>query len=284
MRAESMINDLILTGIPRSGTSYLCSLLHQINNCVAINEPYQMSIDLGKTARLDKILAFHHRMRDDILNNVPIRNKLLRGKMIEDTAVIEQFERYLPSVNRDDFLLCSKNTLGYLARLEGLPIAMPTTPLFACIRHPIDTIASWKQSFSHLKNASFATTHVIGSLEDDHLSDWQKEQVIEISKETRVEYRRAMLWCYLASWIWKNKDTVNIIHYEKTVTHPEQALLDLFSASSSAFSFGLKAPVLASAVRTKKRRLLNDEDRAAIQEICSPIAKTLSYQMDGLVL
>lgn len=37
--------NIILTGIPRSGTSYLCGLLDKTDNSVVINEPNGMSKD-----------------------------------------------------------------------------------------------------------------------------------------------------------------------------------------------------------------------------------------------
>ena len=277
---HSTVNDLIFTGIPRSGTSYLCALLHKVNNCVAINEPYKMSFYLADSALPSKVLDFHSITRADILNQKPIKNKLLAGKLIEDTAIIEQFEYYLPDVNRDDFLLCSKNTLGYLARLTGFQSIMPNAPIFACIRNPLDTIASWKQSFPHLESASCAIKHIIGGMNDPHLSDWQKEQLITIAKAPSIAYRRAMLWTYFATWIEKNKRRVNIVHYETMVLNPTAILQSIFSASSSTFPLTLgSSPVLPSNIRMSKRILLDDEDKAAIQKVCTPIAQRFDYDI-----
>jgi len=272
MNNESiLINDIILTGIPRSGTSYLCASLHKVKNCVVVNEPYNMSIDLNKTKRPDAILDFHHSIRRDILQKKPIKNKLFNGKMIEDTVLVQQFESYCPQVDSQDFLLCSKNTLGYLARLKEINSMFPKTPIFACIRNPIDTIASWKQSFPHLEQASFATRHVIGSQSDIHLSSWQKEQIEIIAKEPRVSYRRAMLWAYLATWLWKNKHVVRMVHYEEFVRNPDKVLKEIFLSSISSFSFSLREEVFPSTVRCNKRALLDQDDKEAIRKICLPI-------------
>ena len=271
---SNLLNDIILTGIPRSGTSYLCASLHKVRNCVVINEPYNMSIDLNKTKRPDAILNFHYSVRADILQKKSIKNKLFNGKMIEDTVLLQQYESYHPRIKSQDFLLGSKNTLGYLARLQEIKSLFPKTPILACIRNPIDTIASWKRSFPHLEQASFATQHVIGSKNDIHLSSWQKEQVLAISKEPKVSYRRAMLWAYLARWIWKHKHSVNVIHYEALVCNPNRVLREIFDVSIPSFPFSLTEELLPSTVRCNKRVLLDREDREAIEKICSPLFET----------
>src|SRR5690606_34178154 len=40
--------ELLITGIPRSGTSYLCNVLHRFENCVVLNEPEEISRPLRK--------------------------------------------------------------------------------------------------------------------------------------------------------------------------------------------------------------------------------------------
>lgn len=276
-RKQKLTNDLILTGIPRSGTSYLCGLLHELKNCVVINEPDRMSGLLRKSQLPNAALDFHLSTRDAILQKKMIQNKLHNGELIEDTAIVEKYETYQPEVRSADFLLCSKNTLGYIARLEGFQKLIPDTPIIACIRNPVDTIASWKKSFSHLETASASTQHIIGALNDDYISDWQRERLLEISKESRVAYKRAMFWAYLADWLWKNKAGLNIVYYENIVTDPENELLRIFNKTNNTFDFSLKRKVAASAIRTNKRSLLTDEDRNAIKNCCFPAAKKFSY-------
>ena len=268
--ASALVNDILLTGIPRSGTSYLCATLHKITNCVAINEPYNMSIELNKTADPYPVVEYHLSTRSDILKKKSVQNKLCNGKVIEDTVLVEKFESYYPKVTVPNFLLCSKNTLGYLARLSLLQSILPDIPIFACIRNPIDTIASWKQSFPHLEQGSFATQHVIGSKKDAYLSQWQKEQVIAISKESRVAYRRAMLWAYLANWLWRNRNSITIIQYEDLVCYPDNVAKKIFKSSKSSFPFSLQEKLHPSAIRSNKRPLLNPDDWDAIQMICLP--------------
>ncbi|MCK5855137.1 MAG: sulfotransferase [Sulfurovaceae bacterium] len=273
--ASALINDVLLTGIPRSGTSYLCATLHKITNCVAINEPYKMSIELNKSSEPYAVVKHHLSTRANIVKKKAVQNKLLNGEVIEDTVLVEKFESYHPKVNVPNFLLCSKNTLGYLARLRQLQSMLPEIPIFACVRNPIDTIASWKQSFLHLEQGSFATQHVIGSKNDVYLSAWQKEQVIAITKEPRVAYRRAMLWTYLANWLWRNRKYITIIQYEDLVCCPNSVAKKIFESSKSSFPFSLQEELQPSTIRNNKRSLLDSDDWDAIQMICLPFYRKI---------
>src|SRR5438105_11980742 len=139
--------NLLVTGIPRSGTSYLCTLIHNVRDCVAINEPEEIFQSLGETGPPWGLATFHHRLRQDIAAGKPVENKLHEGRLIEDTAVVFKEELYVPPVSSAAFLLATKNTLAYLARLPYLRLAMPDAAIVACVRHPFDTIASWKGTF-----------------------------------------------------------------------------------------------------------------------------------------
>jgi hypothetical protein len=58
--------EAIITGIPRSGTSYLCRLLHTLPNCVVINEPPQIIAPLANESRPWQIATFYQALRRDI--------------------------------------------------------------------------------------------------------------------------------------------------------------------------------------------------------------------------
>jgi bifunctional non-homologous end joining protein LigD len=140
LRAGLDARDLIVTGVSRSGTSYLCNLLHRFDNCVAINEPLEVIAVLRAEETPWGLEAYYRTLRADIRAGCRIENKLRRG-------------RYRPKVAADDFVLAVKNTREFLFRLEALRQVMPAARIVACVRNPVDTIASWKGSFRHLHEA-----------------------------------------------------------------------------------------------------------------------------------
>src|SRR5436190_20410965 len=145
--------ELIITGISRSGTSYLCSLLHRFDDCVAVNEPLEAIRLLRLEAKPVGLRTFYRDLRRDILAGRPIVNKLLDGEVVEDTAVSQRRRRYQPQVASADFVLAIKNTREFLSRLDAIREVMPSARVAACVRNPFDTIASWKGSFHHLRDA-----------------------------------------------------------------------------------------------------------------------------------
>lgn len=266
--------EMIITGIPRSGTSYLCRLLHTIPDCVVINEPTQIFTPLTQELWPWSIATFYQELRRDILDGQPVENKIDNGQLIEDTAITDKRTLYQPQVSRTDFLLGTKNTLAYLARIPQLQQVLPQVPMVACVRHPLDTIASWKTSFPHLQHAA-VTEFPIGHVNDPLLLPWQRQRLADIAATTDMAWRRALLWRYLAEIILTHAHQLIIIRYEELVTQPAQLLKKLFRQLPPASCLSLP-PITPSTVR-HQREILDEEDRQAIADICNPGAIELGY-------
>ena len=266
--------ELVITGIPRSGTSYLCRLLHTIPDCVVVNEPIPIFAPLINELWPWSLATFYQELRRDILDGQPIANKVANGQIIEDTAISDNRTLYQPPVSRPDFLLGTKNTLAYLARIPQLKRVLPQVPIVACVRHPLDTIASWKKSFPHLYNAA-VTEFPVGHVNDPFLSPWQRQRLAEIAATTNLAWRRALLWRYLAEVILTYAQQLMIIRYEDLVTQPAQLLKQLLRQIPQAPTLYLP-PVTPSNMR-QQREILDDDDKQAIADICNPSAIELGY-------
>jgi len=264
--------NIILTGIPRSGTSYLCSLLNKTDNSVVINEPNGMSKYMGMEEYPFVVTKYYNDVRLAVLNGDKIENKMYQGKIIEDTSLIQNFEEYIPTVFDENFSICTKNTLGYLFRLDKLKVLMPESSIFACIRNPIDTIASWKVSFEHLRTIELANDYIIGSKKDPFLTDWQREKIIKISEEKCVSRKRAMFWAYLAEWIYINKQLLTVVNYDDIVLSPVKVSKLILERVAGERGVVFKEPLESSHIRSKHRSRLNNADYSAIREFCNPIA------------
>ncbi|MDY6991577.1 MAG: sulfotransferase [Pseudomonadota bacterium] len=269
------IPEAIITGIPRSGTSYLCRLLHTVQNCVVINEPTQIFAPL-KMLYPWQIALYYQDLRRDILNSQPVENKLYRGQVIEDTAVIDDRNFYLPRVSRPDFLLCTKNTLAYVARLTHLKYVMPQAPIIACVRHPLDAIASWKSSFAHLERAA-VTEFAIGYLNDPLLEAWQQQHLQEITDTESLALKRALLWRYLAECVLRQRQNVILIRYEDLLEQSGLWIKIILQQIPHAPPACYTEKITASSARKHKRSLLDDEDIQAISDICGQYATELGY-------
>jgi len=97
-RATTYEPALIVTGISRSGTSYLCNLLQRFDNCVAINEPREI-ISLLREGEIPLgVPAFYDEPRRKVASGGRIENKLVGGEVVEDTARYQVRHKYRPRV------------------------------------------------------------------------------------------------------------------------------------------------------------------------------------------
>ncbi|ALG67315.1 sulfotransferase [Beggiatoa leptomitoformis] len=273
--AQQARPEAFITGIPRSGTSYLCRLLHKIDDCVVINEPTQIFPPLQQTFPPYQLAIYYQEIRRDVLNGQAIENKIKDGEIIEDTAILDKRESYLPTVYRPDFVLFTKNTLAYLARIQQLRYVMPHAPLITCVRHPADTIASWKSTFDHLKNAR-VETFPVGQLHDTALTGWQQQRLQRIAEADEVALKRVLLWCYLAECVLTAQTVLHIVHYENLVTNPIHCLKNIFQQIPHAPPLRLNPAIQPSQIR-QKRDILDIRDRQLINDLCGEYAVQLGY-------
>jgi hypothetical protein len=267
--------DAIITGIPRSGTSYLCKLLHSLQDCVVVNEPTQIFAPLTSDVYPWQIATFYQELRQNILDGQPIENKLYKGQLVEDTVRVDKRTLYTPRVSRPDFLLCTKNTLTYMARIPQLRRVLPHAPIIACVRHPLDTIASWKSSFPHLKQAT-VSDFPVGHVNDPLLAQWQRTRLQEIANTPQETIKRALLWRYLVECLLMETHSLIIVRYEDLVQQPTQILQMILHRMPILPTLYKTEKIVASAVR-QKRELLEPEDIQAINTLCSQYAVALGY-------
>ncbi|QOV89227.1 sulfotransferase [Humisphaera borealis] len=273
--------ELIITGFPRSGTSYLCNLLHRYENCVVLNEPDGISRPLRKELIPYGVGAFYRDQRREILERRPILNKLKDGKVTDETMEANEQTQYLPAVTSRDFVLGVKSPLGFLSRLPAMRRAMPAAKLIVCIRNPFDVIASWKTTFSHLLSADVKKmSH--GGLRDPFLSDRQRRALVDVGQLKNPAWRRAAWWRYLADQILDavamsggaNAGSAGLIvvPYTQAVTDPMSVMGRIFEGFNPGT---LREPIEPSTVRAGKRDALDAEDLQAIRAVCLPTAALL---------
>jgi len=271
--------DVLITGLPRSGTSYLCTAVHNVRQCVAINEPEEIFAHLADERPPWGLARYYAGLRADIRAGRPILNKMHNGRFIEDTAQGISEERYVPAVAGPGFLLATKNTLAYLARLPLLRRALPAATCVACIRHPVDTIASWKGTFSHLSAAAVQDFRA-GFAGDERLAPAGRERVAAIAAEPRVELRRALLWRHLALLLEEAGGTVGpVIRYETLVTDPEATVRGMLEWIPAAPPFVPVQPFVPSRVRSDRAAGLTAADHAAIRDVCGDVARRFGYDV-----
>jgi hypothetical protein len=272
----SLQRDLIVTGIPRSGTSYVCKTLDSYDNVAVVNEPALLFEGLGYAADPWIVPVLHADLRARIDAGESVQNKLdAKGELTEDTAVQENLAAYYPSLRDGQWVLATKNTLAYMARLEGILRLMPDARVVACVRHPLDTVASWKGTFSHLAEGDPSKLPV-GGLADPFLPAHLRDGLQDIVRLADPALRRAAWWRLLAAEILRWGDRVQIIRYEDLVSNPEACMRQLLGplAGNAGHTPALLKP---SSARITRRQTLDEADWRAVSSLCSGVAESFGY-------
>lgn len=268
----------ILTGVPRSGTSFLCALLARLPEVAVVNEPAEIFAPLQSQSPPHGVALYYRETRRRILDGEPVDNKVRDGVLVEDTALADGREPWLPVVTRPDFLLATKNTLAYLARLPQLRRALPRAAIVACVRHPFDTVASWKRSFPHLASADMER-QALGHSRDELLGEPARRRLREIAAAEAPALRRALLWRHLAELILDSRPLLTLLRYEALAARPEETLRGLMLSIAPGRPFAPSAPLPASAPRCRRENL-DAEDIAALRGVCAQTAAELGYDLD----
>lgn len=269
-------HEFIITGIPRSGTSLLCNLLHKQENCVVINEPSEIFKILKTQSIPWSLSCYYKNLRRNILLGNDIENKIKDGEIIQDTKQVDERQSYRPEVTSDSFLLGTKNTLAYISRLDHIRRAMPCVKIIACIRNPYQTIASWKLSFEHLKNAKIGQFPV-GSDKDPLIEPYYKTHLDQIVNCNNLSEKRAYLWRHLARLIWDRRNQLYVLKYEDLITDTNTQLQEIFNYISSG-KREINEESEYNMMISDRTDILSEADRLAIQNICWPVASLFGYE------
>ena len=269
--------EVIITGIPRSGTSFLCSLFDKVENVVAINEPKAVSQSLKRHDVPFAVALFYRALRQTILDNELVENKLCNDEVVEDTLENNEYSLYRPKITTNDFVLVTKNTLAYLARLPMIRYSMKDALIIGCIRHPYDTINSWKRSFPHLSEAKVESIP-IGNVTDPFLTDAQRISLQVIANEKDKALKRALWWRYLANTLFESQDKIITLRYEDLVAQPSQivgSLLHNLTHDSNGYNTGH----LKSSAPRIHRDQLDQHDIQCINSVCHQVASEFGYML-----
>lgn len=142
-------NDIILTGVPRSGTTLACLLLSKLPNLLALNEPMRTASYKSRAEALANLPGFFSATRTSILERGVATARAVNGKMTDNhfaqvkgqrTKLLTKQEIRIEKQLSSSFGLAIKhNTLFTILQDELLA----DYPVFAFIRNPLAILASW---------------------------------------------------------------------------------------------------------------------------------------------
>lgn len=224
---DSKINpyNILLTGVPRSGTTLTCHLLNKIPNTVALHEPMTVRIfaDLpDQEAICDEITAFMNRVRHLVLTKGTVISKHINGQIPDNPVSAKSTDTGLrpPLATHGEipigkeldekFALVIKHPGAFSAMIEGL---VDYFPCYAIVRNPLSILASWN---------SIAMAHRTGHAPAaERLDQKLAEKLATITDNTDRQI-------YLLSWFFDKflqvlPDT-SVIRYENIIASQGRAI------------------------------------------------------------
>jgi hypothetical protein len=213
---NSTVNNIVLAGVPRSGSTLTCLLLNQLPDTVALHEPIQPGLLRNMTAeqKIDYIKGFFDQQRS-IIRTTGKGTSKTKGGIITDNSPRESREagrheawdsrelvisKSLP----DNFNLVIKQPglfTGLLARLTGV------FPCFATVRNPFSILLSWQTVDMPVRNghapaAEDCDVKLKRQLENEPVAltrqlillSWYFEQIYRyVEKERLIRYEDIIL-------------------------------------------------------------------------------------------
>ena len=189
-------HTLVITGIPRSGTSLICSLLNELPEVVAFNEIFYDVHNLPRTL---------NEMRQRLMSGAPVPNKYgSNGKLASDTMDMTKILHKRQDPTSQDVIIATNVNVPYL--LQARVIASFGCPIVAMVRDPLYTVASFCS-----RRASRIPEAQVGPAPLPTHPRWQ---AFDFKGRTPTE-RRAEVWNYIAGMICGNK--IPFFHYENLI-------------------------------------------------------------------
>ena len=156
MDGSTVPNDLLITGLPRAGTTLVTAMVDALVQSVALSEPDSV-VEVARATDDAEcfargVLDFHLGTRSELLDGdsvLDIRDP--EGALVTDfirhEAAATRVEKPVHAIDRPEleagFLLASKHNALYTAVLE--PLIALGFRLLAIVREPVELLRSWAE-------------------------------------------------------------------------------------------------------------------------------------------
>jgi hypothetical protein len=218
MKPEIASRNIILAGIPRSGTTLTCFLLNQLPNVVALVEPMRVGeLDpIDHRANIDLIGRFFADQRASLLVGGTALGRSVDGATIDnalgdaiDPATGHRETRHNQAFVRvqkpldTDFTLVLKHPSAFTALL---PTLCDSYESFAIVRNPLAILRSWA-------TAPFAVSQGHAPMAER----FDRDLETRLARETAIEDRQVVLLLWFFEQ-YRRLGPHQIIRYEDVIS------------------------------------------------------------------
>lgn len=243
-------NNVILTGIARSGTTLTCHLLNKVPDTIALHEPIPFPMSHSSASRKAiccRIGDFFCESRHSLNKYGTAMSKQCNGRIPDNPkggypGVLSKLIAHLIPFKKkgrfdlrktrvtmgtihfkkrlsDEYLLCIKHNAGFTVLLDDLTEYFPC---FAVVRNPLSVLASWNGIDFPVRNGH--------SLAAERIDAVLRRKLSSISDR----YERQL---HILSWFFEKYDSAlprdHVIYYEDIIMSRGKALEKIFGAAGS---------------------------------------------------
>lgn len=218
--------DLLLTGIPRSGTTLSAAMIDSLEDSICLSEPVWQNKRWAKVASREQFAGLLLRDFQSVRAALGEGKAVLDRRNPDGSPVTNYFARRKGRVGRafsllhlakpnltEQFLLAMKHNEGYLAILPELT-ANSEMPIIAVVRHPVPTILSWR---SLAGNAAQQQILPVSSGRVPALERHWPELAELVARCPELDERQVRLYDLFCARILQFKERIQIVRYEEIV-------------------------------------------------------------------
>jgi len=223
MKEKPIKRDIIVTGIPRSGTTLACTLINSLSNSVCLSEPAIVDKFINIAQSPDEYIRLledeYDRLRGHIWQTRQIFNKhgLEGGKITNyfsrdtqgQTAVNFKVEKEKVEISDEYFILGMKHNAHFMSILPQLA-RNSRFSIFAIIRDPIATILSWRSLSLPVSEGRLPAARKF----------WSVIRAIEDSGES-ILVKQVRIYEQFCLRLLEMEKFICLIQYEDIINNPE---------------------------------------------------------------
>jgi hypothetical protein len=240
MSSQVVARNVLLTGLPRGGTTVACELLNLLPDVRALDEPMNViamiqagGVPLDAAIVRAEIERFADEQRRSILERGVVVTKHVDGRVIgakvsdrrdEDgqgqrVRLVEIGEISVDRPSSPDFTLAIKHPVAFTALL---PVLLECFEMFAIVRNPLSVLASWESVPMAVREGRLGLPASVAPDIAGHLD----------GIEDRLERQLALLSWFYESYV-RTLPRERVIRYEDIVASGGAALAPVASSAAA---------------------------------------------------
>ncbi|MFO0389304.1 MAG: sulfotransferase [Alphaproteobacteria bacterium] len=215
------MRNVILTGIPRAGTTLAGALIDDMPDTVCLNEPGWHNAKTANTAEgfAQWVAGDFERLRMCLLHGEPIPDRRgASGEAVTNYYAVDASKHMVNTFEiapftraglTNNFTLAIKHNGPYLAVLPQL-VDMQRFTIIAIVRHPLEVLASWRRLSLPISRGQMPNA-----------TPFWSEMAEIVATEHDLLVRQVKMYDEMCRRIIALKDYIHILPYEKLVSEPQ---------------------------------------------------------------